>query len=178
METTNSQRNIPLAYLITFSCYGTRLHGDLAESVDRRHNVPKSPFLVEAPSVGFIEEGQMRQRPYVMDRARRPLVLHSIREVCAHRGWVLLAAHVRSTHGHVVVTGQETPEKIMTALKSYASRALNQLRIDPPSRRRWAHHGSTRYLWKAKQVAAAIEYVVWGQGQPMAVWRKEFDTLD
>ena len=171
-------RPIPLAYLITFSCYGTRLHGDQTESVDRRHNVPGSPFLPEAPSVVSIEEGQMKGKPYLMDGERRPIVLRSLREVCTHRGWTLLAAHVRSTHVHVVVTSQETPEKVLNAFKSYASRALNQAHLDPPNRRRWTHHGSTRYLWKPKQVAAAIEYVVWGQGKPMAVWRKEIDTLD
>ena len=120
----------------------------------------------------------MKQKPYVLDRARRPIVLCSLREVCTHRGWALLAAHVRSSHVHVVLTSLEAPEKIMIAFKSYASRALNHEHLDPPSRRRWAHHGSTRYLWKPKQVTAAIEYVVWGQGKPMAVWRKEFDTLD
>ena len=169
---------IPLAYLITVTCYGTRLHGDQPESVDNRHNVPGSPFLPEAPSVVSIEEGQMSQRPYLMDRDRRPIALRSLRAVCTHRGWTWLAAHVRSTHVHVVVTSQETPEKVMNALKSYASRALNQARLDPPGRRRWAHHGSTRYLWKPKQVAAAIEYVVWGQGNPMAVWRKQDETLE
>ena len=120
----------------------------------------------------------MKQESYLIDRERRPLVLRSLREVCTHRGWTLLAAHVRSTHVHVVVTSQETPEKIMNALKSYASRALNQARLDPLGRRRWAHHGSTRYLWKPKQVVAAIEYVVWGQGKPMAVWRKQDGTLE
>ena len=169
---------IPLAYFITFSCYGTRLHGDQPESVDRRHNVPRSPFLPEAPSVVSIEEGQMQQMRYVMDHARRPIVLRSLREVCSHRGWTLLAAHVRSTHVHVVVTSQMSPEKVMNALKSYGSRALNQARLDPPCRRRWAHHGSTRYLWKPNQVAAAIEYVVWGQGKPMAACRKQDGTLE
>jgi len=73
METPNSQHTVPLAYLITSSCYGTRLHGDLPESVDRRHNIPQSPFIPQALAVGSIEERQMKQRPYRMDRIRRPL---------------------------------------------------------------------------------------------------------
>ena len=40
---------IPLAYLITFTCYGTRLHGHKSGSVDRRHNAPGSPFLRGEP---------------------------------------------------------------------------------------------------------------------------------
>jgi len=35
--------DIPLAYLITFRCYGTWLHGDERGSVDRFHNQYQSP---------------------------------------------------------------------------------------------------------------------------------------
>jgi hypothetical protein len=34
----------------------------------------------------------------------------------------------------------------MNDMKSYASRRLNQLGLDEPARRRWARHGSTRWL--------------------------------
>ncbi|MGH9785558.1 MAG: TolB family protein [Terriglobia bacterium] len=46
----------------------------------------------------------------------------------------------------------------------------NRANRDGADRRRWARHGSTRYLWKPENVRAAIEYVVHEQGQPMAVW--------
>ncbi|MGQ0761444.1 MAG: hypothetical protein ACT4OT_05435 [Acidobacteriota bacterium] len=39
--------DFPLAYLITFRCYGTWLHGDERGSVDRKQNVygtPKTAF--------------------------------------------------------------------------------------------------------------------------------------
>ena len=38
-------RRPPKAFLITFSCYGTRLHGDESGSVDRDHNAYHAPFL-------------------------------------------------------------------------------------------------------------------------------------
>jgi hypothetical protein len=37
--------DIPLAYLITFRCYGTWLHGDERGSIDRFHNRYKSPYV-------------------------------------------------------------------------------------------------------------------------------------
>ncbi|MGH9840991.1 MAG: hypothetical protein ACREEM_19730 [Blastocatellia bacterium] len=40
-----SDSRIPLAYLITFRCYGTWLHGDERGSVDRDHNIYRTPFL-------------------------------------------------------------------------------------------------------------------------------------
>ncbi|MEX2261154.1 MAG: hypothetical protein WD696_04345 [Bryobacteraceae bacterium] len=36
--------------------------------------------------------------------------------------------------------------------------------------RRWARHGSTRYLWTTEEVSAAISYVVSRQGDPLAVF--------
>lgn len=58
----------------------------------------------------------------------------------------------------------------MTVLKSYSSRALNEHALDGPDRRRWARHGSTRYLWTAEAVRAAVRYVVLEQGESMAVF--------
>ncbi len=111
--------------------------------------------------------------PYRLDVARRGLVLTAIRTGCERRDWELLAAHVRSNHVHVVVTVEVAPEKVLSALKSYASRALNRAGLDEPSTRRWTRHGSTRYLWKDSEVEAAIGYVVRDQGKPMAVFEKQ-----
>ena len=66
-----------------------------------------------------------------------------------------------------------TPEKILNELKAYASRKLNQAGLDAPDRRRWARHGSTRYLWKRDEVESAIGYVADWQGDPMAVYVNE-----
>ena len=58
----------------------------------------------------------------------------------------------------------------MNDFKAYASRALNRLEAEPGSRRRWARHGSTRWLWKDQDVREAIRYVIEEQGKPMAVF--------
>ena len=97
-------------------------------------------------------------------------VLDALREVCLHRGWSLWAAHVRTNHVHVVVEADVRPEKVMNAFKSYASRGLKRLEIDGPDRKRWARHGSMRWLWKDEDVQEAIRYVVSGQGEPMEVY--------
>ena len=109
--------------------------------------------------------------PYEMDARRRAIVLKAIKEAHFHKGWKVLAVHVRRNHVHVVVGAPEPPGKLLTHFKSYASRALNQAAIDGGRRIRWTHHGSTRYLWKPQQVRAAVEYVVYEQGRPMAVWK-------
>jgi hypothetical protein len=58
----------------------------------------------------------------------------------------------------------------MNEFKSYASRELNLLGRDGPDRKRWARHGSTRWLSKGEDVRLALQYVVNGQGEPMALF--------
>ena len=106
-----------------------------------------------------------------MDSVRRQVVLNSLNEARRHRGWTLLAAHVRSNHVHVGVTGNCKPEGILIALKAYSSRALNKRELDGQDRRRWARHGSTRYLWTRDVVQAAVHDVVHEQGDAMSVFR-------
>ncbi len=115
----------------------------------------------------------MDQPPYFLDQGSREVVLKSLHEVCLHRGWSLLAAHVRTNHVHVIVEAEVRPEKIMNDFKSYASRNPCRLGFGDANRKRWARHGSTRWLWKDKEVQDAIRYVVDEQGEPMAVFVAE-----
>ena len=112
----------------------------------------------------------MNQSPYSMDSRRREAVLASLLDRCSYRNWSVLAAHVRTSHAHIVVESEARPERIMNDLKSYASRCLNRIGLDQPARKRWARHGSTRWLWKAENVSAAVRYVVDEQGERMSVF--------
>ena len=161
-----------MRYFITFACYGSHVHGSQPGSIDRNHNLPGSRTLDVDLSRAEIESAAMKQAPYLLDKRARTVVLQAIQEVCVHRGWNLLAAHVRSNHVHVVVEAEAKPEKIMNDLKSYASRALNFVETDK-MRRRWAHHGSTQWLWTDQDAREAIRYVIDEQGEPMALFVAE-----
>lgn len=163
-----------MRYFITFACYGTHLHGAESGSVDRAHNQYGSRLLNSHPERVAVERRRMDQAPYLLDADRRVVVLEALREVCSHRDWGLLAAHVRTNHVHVVVEGTAPPENMMNAFKSYASRRLNSMGVDGSDRKRWAHHGSTRWLWKDENVQEAMRYVIEEQGEPMAVFVGEF----
>jgi REP element-mobilizing transposase RayT len=117
------------------------------------------------------ESERMDQAPDTLDEVRRNAVLAAIQEVSAHRGWYLLAAHVRTTHVHTVVEAEVPPERVMGDFKAYASRCLNRMGLDRRNRKRWTRHGSTRWLWKPQRVSAAIQYVVAEQGEAMAVFQ-------
>jgi REP element-mobilizing transposase RayT len=166
-------RAVFLRYFITFACYGARLHGDESGSVDRHHNVPGNRLLDSDPLRVTSERRSMTQPPYWLDRDSRAVVLAALRGHCAQRGWSLLAAHVRTNHVHAVVEADVRPEKLMNEFKSYASRELNRLGRDGPGRRRWARHGSTRWLWEDGDVHKALRYFVEEQGEPMALFIAE-----
>src|ERR1700736_1051974 len=87
-----------VVYLITFACYGHHLHGGESGSVDRVYNVPGTPILKVDSARAAFEAELMDQAPYRLDEIRRDAVLEAIQEVCMHRCWSLLAAHVRSNH--------------------------------------------------------------------------------
>lgn len=164
------QKAFPGTYLLTFVCYGARLRGERG-AVDRLHNMLGTPRLPENPSRVEAQRRRMIQAPYLLDDIRRSVTLLAIQDVCAQKSWTLLAAHVRTNHVHVVVEADAPPEWVMSTLKRFASRALNERRLDQQDGcRRWARHGSTRYIWTKDQLSAAIRYAVSGQGEPMAVF--------
>jgi REP element-mobilizing transposase RayT len=167
-----------MVYLITFAYYGCRLHGSAEGSVDRHHNAFGTPVLETDQNRINMVESQMAAKPYTLKEPHwREAVLASIKQVCEFKQtWALLAAHVRTTHVHLVVGLPEPTrvEKALEVFKAYASRALTHLDgITTTNQRRWARHGSTRWLWTKESILSAMAYVVEGQGHPMAVYRTD-----
>ncbi len=159
LSSAHCSPEFPLAYEITFTCYGTRLYGDKSGSVDRNHNLPGSPYLPVCQSrVETIDRRLREPRLFLTPRYRKS-VLAAVVEVCWYRGWIPLAVHVRTTHLHAVVHGLVDPEKIMDDFKAYATRALNE-KHGLFRRKNWARHGSTRYRWTQEDVEAAARYVL------------------
>lgn len=163
----------PLAYFLTFTTYGSWLHGRTPGSVDRDHNIPGTPFLPANPALEAARRASMRQEPYLLDEPRRGIVLHTLIEVSSHRKWKLWAAHVRSNHAHVVATARDKPEKVMNDLKAWASRRLREAFAESADRDRWTQHGSTRWLNDESSFLRAVKYVIDEQGEQMAVYLAE-----
>jgi len=142
-----------MRHFITLGCYGAHLHGDESGSVDRRHNRFGGRSVEADPQRTGAERRSMDQPPYEMDSESCAIVLQALAEVCSHRGWNLLAAHVRTHHVPVIVEAEVPPEKVMRVFKAYPSRALNRLDGKQPGRRRWAR------LWSSK---ASLWRFSWG----------------
>src|SRR5262249_52942891 len=158
--------DVPLAYFITFTCYGTWLHGDERGSVDDEHNAPGTPVLPPGAERRAREQNDLAEPPYSLDGPRRQVKLQALCEITRRKGWTLHAVHVRSNHVHVIVTATGPPERVMNDLKTAASRRLNKAFPAERDRTRWTRHGSTRYLWTEEAIAEKVHYVLHGQGVP------------
>jgi hypothetical protein len=93
----------PLAYLLTWTCYGSRLHGDERGSVDRTHNAPNTPFLSPDMAREKGTRALMNGPTYVLSDAGRAIVDGVIEKHCEIRKWTLIERNVRTTHVHVIV---------------------------------------------------------------------------
>ena len=151
-----------MTYLLTFSGYGTHLHGDARGSW--KNGDLHEPHAVYEQTMRNL----MVQQPFLLSPENRPLVLNSLVAMAEKRGWGLLAAHVRTSHVHLVLVCDTPAERALVACKAAATEALN-LADGDLARRRWSRGGSTRGLRSPSAVTAAMRYVVEGQGDPMSV---------
>ena len=115
----------PMAYFITFTCYGTWLHGDERGSVDQEHNAPERrccrPTQTATPG-----DGKPSPSRPITSMATTPSHAGCGMRDRPAEGWTLDAVHVRSNHVHIVVTAPGPPERVMNDFKTAASRRLNK----------------------------------------------------
>jgi REP element-mobilizing transposase RayT len=148
-----------LAYLLTWTTYGTWLPGDARGWVDRQR---RHGEVVEPPDESREARARerMTQSAVILDATARLTVGKAIRATCVYRGWTVHALEVRSNHVHTVVTaGGVAPGEVMRVLKSYASRALTALQSLGPRKHWWTRDGSKRYVNTEESLHAAVKYV-------------------
>jgi REP element-mobilizing transposase RayT len=160
------ERSIALAYLITFRCYGTWLHGDERGSVGRRGgtNIFGRSKITPNETLRQIDRRSLTRRPFELRAADRRIVENAIREVCSVREYLLYAINVRTNHGHLVVSNSGNVERMMDSFKAYSTKALRAANRIDSSTKPWSRHGSTKYLWTQNHIERAVEYVMNGQG--------------
>ena len=157
--------DIPLAYLITFRCYGTWLHGDERGSVNRFRNQYKTSRLPANEQWLKINQNRMKSEAVTLNAEQRKIVEQAIRKTCEIRQWHLRAISVRTNHIHIVVSiGLKKPEAALNSFKANATRLLRENNFWNSEKSPWADKGSKRYLWNEKSVFQAIDYVINGQG--------------
>ena len=156
---------LPLAYFLSWTCYGTRLHGDERGSVDSTCNRLGAPLLEPDEDRVRLVTSKMTGPARTLDDDARAIVDRAIRAHCEVRGRSVLALNVRTTHVHVVLDcrGTHGPEAAMAQLKSWATRRLRAAGLFEPGRRVWTDHGSTRWINFEEGLRGAVRYVLFEQ---------------
>jgi REP element-mobilizing transposase RayT len=155
----------PLGYFITSTTYGSWLHGDSRGSILKGET---TKLLSENPALRAYEKSIQEHQTVVLDSQAREIVNQAILQTCRFREWLLYAAHIRSTHIHLVLKADASPERVLIDLKAYATRSLRKNGYKQP--RFWTLHGSTRYLNSVSQLNKSIHYTISEQGDPMSIY--------
>ena len=166
----------PRAYFITFTSFGTWLHGDRRGSVDKHHAAPGAEFTQADDARWIAARRRMTGKPVQLCAVARRIVATTIRDHCKFRRWELWAVSVRSNHVHVVVTCpiDVSPNTAMSQFKSWATRRLRAAKLFDGARTVWTRHGSTRWINSQASFKEAVRYVLEEQdnferwGKPLA----------
>ena len=160
----------PLAYFITWTCYGTWLPGD-----ERGWTKWQKGDQIPQPMLADWCKDQMVEESIFLDETQRKIVEKVVEEHCKFRGWQLHAVNCRSNHCHVVVTAIEYDgEVVRDQFKAWATRRLkaNQKKrqrqgffpLDAKLREHWwTRKGSVRYMYEDESVDAATQYTIEAQ---------------
>jgi REP element-mobilizing transposase RayT len=148
----------PIAYLITWTTYGTWLPGD------ERGWQKWGEGVVQAPNA-FLKataESRMKEPQFALSAADREIVEQIVAKHCEFRDWKLHKVNARSNHVHVVVTAPGyKPEVVRDQFKAWCTRELKKWHSH--RERFWTEGASCRYLNYEDDLHAAIEYA--GDGQ-------------
>ncbi len=155
----------PLAYFITWTCYGTWLPGDERGWI-KWHKGEKLP----QPLLANWCRKQMTEPPIFLDQGQRDVVNETVASHCQIRAWHLHAVNCRTNHCHVVVTANSHDgETVRDQFKSWSTRNLKELErsrgvvVGKIREHWWTRKGSVRLLFDEESVTAAIQYTLEAQ---------------
>ena len=155
----------PLAFFLTWTCYGTWLPGD-ERGWTRWHSGDQVP----EPRLVVWSRKRMNEPPMILNEIQRSIVQKVVTEHCQLRNWQLHGVNCRTNHCHVVVTAANIRSEIVRdQLKTWSTRKLRedqrQRGIAELSLRKhwWSRLGSVRQIDDLDSLEAAIRYTLVAQ---------------
>jgi REP element-mobilizing transposase RayT len=181
-------------WLFTNTTYGTWLPGNERGSVtsvrDRRsdelptgsrleHDQFGTPWEQHIPGIHSNATSLLKCPPIFLTLSHAEILLAQFIETAKYRERTLHAVSIMSNHWHMVVTvpGDPDPNRVLTDIKAYASRALNRVYGKPASNTWWTMRGSKRKLATDAALAGAINYTLYKQPNPLVVWSPEHGRI-
>jgi hypothetical protein len=133
-----------IGVLLTFSTYGTHLHGAETGSVNRGCRNWGAPVMDIDPALERRAARLMPEPPLLLPAGDRETVLAAIVGAANHRGWPLYCAHVRTNHAHVVIKPDTGAERALAYIKA---RATFSLKVRHSSRERSGRNTATHLIY-------------------------------
>jgi len=151
----------PLAYHISWTCYGQWLHGDPRGFVDRQHHTPGEPYIYDDPHRRSAAANRLAEPPCWLTEDQRHVTQQAIREACAFRNWELSAVNTQPDHVHVVVRAPgHTGKQVRARLKDRATRALKGANGRESGRMHlWTEGGKVELICDERHWQQVIDYV-------------------
>ncbi|MFL5342373.1 MAG: hypothetical protein ACJ8F7_19670 [Gemmataceae bacterium] len=149
----------PVAWFITWTTYGTWLHGDARGSFVDHSYFPADPELERS------SRSQMTGDSIYLTDAQRGIVDETIVNECTRQGWELHERNVRTNHVHLVVSAARPGEFVRSRLKALAAKALSDdaglpaARGSNGRRRWWTEKGNIVAVEDEKTLEAVTVYV-------------------
>jgi len=174
-------------WLLSNTCYGNRLPGDVRGFVGRvwehrsldpeqkprvLHNGPGTPCDESIPGLEEAARERMRGPAIRLTREHAKALLSQFQETARFRGWTIWAVAIMPDHFHLVVSvpGDPSPSKVLGDFKSWGTRSLSTRFGVPKSETWWTQHGSKRKLPDDAAITAAAHYVLYEQPDPLLTW--------
>jgi REP element-mobilizing transposase RayT len=157
----------PIAFLFTWSTYGTWLPGDARGWVEYQRGFQLPDPILELECAARMTHDACRLAPHQRERVNK-----QVAETCQYKGWLLHAVNCRSNHVHVVLSSPANPKIIREQLKAWCTRRLKEQQEElgvPVSERRsnwWSERGSIRWIFGESDLEAVIDYVLNQQDNP------------
>ncbi len=155
----------PLAFFVTWTCYGTFLPGD-ERGWTKWHKGDQLP----QPLLEDWCRDRMAESPVLLEPDQREIVEQVIHEHCSVREWSLHGVNCRSNHCHVVVTARDYDgDQVRDQFKAWGTRRLKehqQRHIGSGQKLRenwWTRKGSVRKVFDEESLAAAVTYTIEAQ---------------
>jgi REP element-mobilizing transposase RayT len=143
------------------------------------HDIPGEPWEDVMPGLHRSAMELIKGPPIYLDLPKAEALLVQFQETASYRDWQLRAVATMKNHFHIVVPVPDdpSPKKILADFKAYGSRKLNTVYGTPPSETWWTTNGSKRKLNDDRALAAAINYVLYKQPNPLVVWCPELGRI-
>jgi REP element-mobilizing transposase RayT len=148
----------PLAWYLTWTTYGTWLHGDPRGSHSELGYIPPDPKLHES------QRALLVQSIVVLSDEQRSVIEEVLVKECEAQGWELHAKNARTNHVHALLTAARDGKFLRARLKALTSDALSDHSKLPMAGKNgrykwWTEKGNVVEVETEDDIAQLIVYI-------------------